>query len=142
MGNANLTLSIAENKTPSSRTGTVTIQNSAGSAKVTVTQDGKYLTVSPESLTFDPDGGSKTVTVSTDGTFTTSKDASWITVTTSGNTITVKASANTSTDSRYGNVTVSLTGLSSGSLSRTITVKQNAKGGVSFDDYGDLKPLD
>ena len=123
--NANITLSIDENKTTSSRTGTITIQNSAGLAKVTVTQAGKYLTVSPESLSFEASGGSGNVTVSTDGKFTTSIDANWITVSTSGNTITVHAIANTSSKKREGTVTVSLTELTSGSLYREIKVTQN-----------------
>ena len=109
---------------------------------VTVTQDGKYLSVSTESLTFDPDGGSKTVTVTTDGAFTTSTDVTWLIVTTSNSSITVKSTENTSTLSRTGKVSVSLIGLSEGSLSRTINVQQSAKSDVTFDDYGDLKPLD
>lgn len=143
-GNANLTIKLEENKTTNSRSGTIVIQgtNSGSSATISVTQDGKYLTVSPESLNFSSEGGTKAVTVSTDGTFTTSSDVNWITVSTSGNTITVKASANSSTSSRTGSVAVSLIGLSSGSLSKAIVVSQNGNGDVTFEDYGDLKPLD
>ena len=124
-GDASITLTITENKTPDTRTGTVTIQNSAGSVKVTLTQNGKTLSVTPESLSFGADGGSETVSVTTDGTFTTSTSDNWITVSSDGNTITVKTSGNTSTSTRSGIVTVSLSNLTSGSLSTTIAVSQD-----------------
>ncbi len=143
-GNATLTVNLSENKATGSRSGTITIKgsNTVSSAIVSVTQNGKYLTVSPTELTFDADGGSQAISVTTDGTFTTSKSATWITVSTSGNTITISASANTSTDSRTGTVVISLSELSSGSLSRTINIKQNAKDDITIDDYENLKPLD
>lgn len=143
-GSLLININLAENKTPNERKGTVTFvgTNSKISKTVDITQSGKTLSVSPESLSFDTGGGTKTVTVTTDGTFATSKDADWITVSTSGNTISVKVSANTSTSSRTGKVTVSLTGLSEGSLSKTVNVQQDAQDDVTFEDYGDLKPLD
>jgi hypothetical protein len=113
-----------------------------GSAKVAVTQKGKYLTVFPENLTFESNGGTETVTVDTDGTFDTSVSDDWISVSTSDTLIIVSVEANSLSDSRKGSLTVSLKGLSSGSLSRTISIYQKTKGGVYFDDYGELKPLD
>ena len=65
------------------------------------------LTVSPTSLSIDPNGGTQTFTVTTDGTFTATTADSWITLSTSGNTVTVTA---TSTQSnRSGSITVTAT---------------------------------
>jgi len=114
-----------------------------------VTQDGKYLTVSPESLNFSSEGGTKTVTVSTDGTFTAMNmvGGNWFSVSTNGNTITIDVPANYETESRSGSVWVYLTDLSEGWLSRDISIIQDGndhtfKGDVTFEDYGELKPLD
>lgn len=143
-GSKKINVTVSDNASTNSRTGSITLKgvNSGNTTKITVNQDGRYLTVEPTSMSFNAEGGSNTATVVTDGSFKATNDADWLTVTESGNTITVKVSANTSTDGRSSMVAVSLTDLSSGSLIRTITVKQIGKGGVSFDDYGDLKPLD
>lgn len=138
-GNANLTVSIEENHTTELRSGTITIQNGAGSAKVNVTQDGKYLNVSTESIYYDADGGSEAVTVTTDGSFEATTSDSWITITTIGKSITIDAIANTTTNTRTGSVTISLSNLTSGSLSKTINVQQNARGSmINGHEYVDL----
>lgn len=133
---------ISENNTLNERMGIITITNGSGSVTVNVTQDGKYLTISQDKILFEAFGGTKTVIVETDGLFSVSKDASWIALSSSDTNIRLNAMANTSTDQRSATVTVSLVGLSSGSLSKSIYIVQDAKSGVSIDDYGDLKPLD
>ena len=138
-GDGSITLTIAENNTPDMRSGTVTIQNSAGSVNVTVTQNGKTLTISPESLSFEADGGTETVTVTADGAFSATTDDSWLTIQTSDKSITVTTTANTTTHNRTGSVTVSLSNLTSGSLIKTINVMQNARGSmINGHEYVDL----
>lgn len=141
---SNIAVTISENRTPDSRSGKITVRGvkSQVTKTITVTQEGKYLQISKDNMSFTAEGGSEVVTVTTDGTFTSRKSDSWITVTTSGNKLTVTAAANTNSSSRSGTVTVELTNLSSGSLSSTITVSQSGTSDISISDYEDLIPLD
>lgn len=128
-GDKNITVNLSENKTTDSRAGEISITgtNSGNTEKISVTQDGKYLTVSPSTVSFGSDANNQKVTVNTDGTFTTSKNDSWISVSTSGSSITISVTENTAKTSRSGSVTVSLSDLTSGSLSQTIAVSQAGK---------------
>ena len=101
--------------------------------------EGKFLTLSSESLSFVADGGSEVITVTTDGTFTVSTNESWLLVTSERNTITITALTNTTTNSRTGIVFVSLSNNTSSSLSKTVSVQQNARSNlINGHEYVDL----
>ena len=129
MGDATIKATLAENTTASKRTATITLKgvNSGKSATVNVSQDGKSLSLSKESLTFDYQSGGEVIDVKTDGTYTASSSDSWLTFYQDGNKLTVNVAENTGTAARKGTVTVSMTGLTSGSLTKTITVNQSSK---------------
>ena len=71
-------ITVSENTTTNTRTGTVTFTGSAngksGTATLTVTQAGvaEYLTVSPETLEFEAAGGTKTITINSNDSWTIS----------------------------------------------------------------------
>ena len=71
--------------------------------------DGKF-SVTPSSLFFNSSGGAESLIISSDQSWTVSKDASWIKLSTTwGNgdrSLTVTVTENTSTDSRTGTITI------------------------------------
>jgi hypothetical protein len=72
-----------------------------------------YLNVSPQSHTFPASGGSQefdVYTANVTGSYTASSNASWLTVTSSGNKLTVKADVSTTPTTRTATVTVSASG--------------------------------
>jgi len=87
------------------------------------------LTVSPSSMSFTSSGGTKSVTVNSNSSWTITKSASWISTNkTSGSgnsSFTIRAFSNSrSTNSRLGRVRVT-----SGGVTRTITINQSGSGG-------------
>ena len=124
-GDATVTLTVADNASPNSRTGKVVVKTASATKEISFTQPGRKLTLSTTSLSFTAAGGtSSAVTVTSDGTYSVTSSATWATVSRSGNTFTVKAAAN-SGDARTATITVALTDLKEGeSLSKTITVTQ------------------
>lgn len=85
------------------------------------------LTVSPESWSVVAGGGTQAVTVTSNTTWSVSKDATWITLTSasgSGNApVLVQAAANTTTSSRTGTVTFT-TSAGSPAMKQTVSVTQ------------------
>lgn len=142
---SSVTIIATDNPTTTPRTGTVTFTTQTGrNVRLMVTQAARYLRLSTARLNFYAKGGtSNAVTVETDGTFTASTTDSWLTVQRTGNTFTVVALANNSADVRTGTVTVRLTDLTDGELTRTISVTQLNKGGsFTKTDFDDDKQYD
>ena len=65
------------------------------------------LSVSANSINFGAAGEQKSFTVTSNATWTVNNDASWLTVSPSGNSVSVVATANTSTSLRQANITIS-----------------------------------
>jgi uncharacterized beta-barrel protein YwiB (DUF1934 family) len=79
-GTSELVVTVSENTTESKRDGTVTITMGDKSLSVSVSQDGKYLTINNPLLTCTSKGGTIDITVSTNDTWTAtvSEGDSWI----------------------------------------------------------------
>jgi hypothetical protein len=85
------------------------------------------LTLSPTTLDFTAAGGTKPVTVTSNVSWTASKNASWITISSASGSnngsIDVTVAAGTSTSPQTGTVTVT-----GGGITRTVSVTQAAYG--------------
>jgi hypothetical protein len=119
---ATLAYTAAANGGASSRTGTITVQWSGGSAQLVVTQAGTSATggttcsytVSPAAQTVTETGGSFVVTVTTSGTgcsWTASSDSSWLAIASGGSgtgsgAIAYSAAPNPDATVRAGAITV------------------------------------
>ena len=124
-GDATLTLTVTDNSSVNSRTGSILFKTADEEKEISITQPGRTLSVSATEISIDEEGGtSDPITVTTDGTYTVTSSESWATISQSGNSFTVTAAALTG-DTRTTTITVSLTGLKNGeSLFRNIKVLQ------------------
>lgn len=112
--NGTVTLTAAQNNTGSTRSGYITVVgNGAPSVNVSAMQPipaSKYLSVSPSSVTFLPEGASVSLTIASNVAWTLTVP-NWVTASAlSGNgngTVTLTAGANTGGTSRSGNVVFS-----------------------------------
>lgn len=130
---AEVTVTAADNPSVLDRTAHVYFDVLGRSVDLVVTQRGRYLTVDATELLFYAKGGtSEVVTVSTDGDFTVSTSDSWFTITRSGGTFTVTAEENTTSESRTGYITLTLTDLAEETYSLKLSVIQLNKGGTFF----------
>jgi hypothetical protein len=126
-GNATVVVSFPASISPNSRTIPITFSG-ASTIQVDIVQaageGGLDVTVTPQVVNLSGAGASSNVTLGSTGSWTASKSASWITVSPTsgssgqGQTLTISAGRNTGA-ARTGTVTVT-----SGSISRTITVNQ------------------
>jgi len=137
-GNKTVKFTMAANNTTEIRYGTVTFKTASGAKEVVnVKQWGRDISeVSPENLSFPKEGGTNTVNVTADGSYSATPNVSWLTASVSGGEVTVTANANSQTSQREGKITLALTGLTSGSYTKTITVSQDA--GSSGDSDSDI----
>ncbi|MBN1182533.1 MAG: hypothetical protein JXB49_09625, partial [Bacteroidales bacterium] len=126
-GNGTLTVTYAENTSTSQRVGIITI-NAEGlsSQAVTVTQSAQnMLSVSPTNRNVGSDAGSTTFTINSSTSWSVSDDATWlIVVPTSGSgngTLTATYSENTSSNQRFGTITISGEGVNA----QTVTITQS-----------------
>ena len=97
-------------------------------------EEGKYVYVTPSSLTFSAEGGSQTVSLSTNTTITAYSSESWCRVVAIGYSCEVTVDANTSTSSRSAKVRIYGKDVSSNPV---VTVTQSGKnqgGGSGNDD--------
>ena len=90
------------------------------------------LSVSPESVSFSPEGSSQTISISANGAWKVSASDSWLSVTPSSGaasdnpvTVTVNCSANTTYEDRSATLTIKME-----DLTRTVTVQQSANLGL------------
>ena len=131
-GNKTLTITVDENTSTLSRSGTVTIKTSDNSISktVTITQQGateqKTLTVSKSSITLGHAANSSgTFNVTSNTSWSVTGNKSWIHYSpsseTGNKTVTITVDENTSTSSRSGTVTVKT---SDNSISKTVTISQ------------------
>jgi mannan endo-1,4-beta-mannosidase len=124
--NGSFTVSATANTGTTNRSGTVTVSGGGITRQIVVTQPGPMsnnLTIAPTALSLGSATSSASIAVTANTSWTVTDDQSWLSVSsTSGvnnGTLTVSASANTSTASRSGTVTIS-----GGGISRTIAVAQ------------------
>lgn len=146
-GNKMVKLTVTENNVDNpngKRYATVTFTTVSGkTASVSVMQYGRDISeIDPESLSFAKNGGSKTVNVTADGTYKATPDVSWLTATVNGSVVTVKATENSQTSTRTGKIALELTGLSSGSYVRYVTVTQSGGTDIDFEDFDSDKNMD
>lgn len=111
-GNSDLIVTVSENETDNMRNGTVTITMGDKSLDVSVSQEGKYLTINNPLLTCTSKGGTIDVTISTNDTWTAiiSEEASWLSLSKDNGTgtadIEVKISDNASVNERSAYIMV------------------------------------
>ena len=122
------TFTATNNTTGAERDATVTIKSGTVTSVFGVTQSAHTLTVTPSTKSVPASSGSFSVTVSsTNGTPSLSSNASWLTSSGASSTgFTVHYTANTTTSSRTGTITVS-----TGGVSKTVKVTQ-AKNEISI----------
>jgi len=118
------TMSVTTNSSISSRSGTVTVTAGNLSKTIKVTQAGATPTLSVNTTTWSPESAAATSgqvspTTNQSSWSVSSNDTSWLTVKRYSTYFTMSVTANTSTSSRSGTVTVT-----AGSLSKTIKVTQ------------------
>lgn len=138
-GSADITITCADNASPTPRSTTLLVKNDLGQTlRLPVNQAGRYLRVDHTELLFYANGGtSENVTVETDGTYRIKTEQSWLQINQTTNTFTVTAIPNESDQPRTGKVVIELTGLTSSSYAVELSVTQLEQGG-SFHlvDYG------
>ena len=125
-GNGTLKVSVTENMSVNTRSGSITISMGGKTTTIGVTQGSKSFGFRPSSLAFTDKSGSQSVEIETDGTWSATSNASWISVsptTASGNsTLLVNVAENTSSSERTGSVSVTM-----GDKTLNISVSQKGK---------------
>jgi plastocyanin len=116
-GNGTIAANYTVNSTTSSRVATITVSGTGVSDQVvTVTQEGAAATlaVTPPIRMVSESSGTTDFSVTSNSSWTAASDASWCTVTSSGSgngTIMATYAANSSTNERAANITVTVSGL-------------------------------
>ena len=141
-GSDTLSYTVAENTTPASRTGTITITYSGGTETLTVTQAGVAAadgSISPTTVSQVSASGSTLTFTITDADsvgWTLTSNASWLTLSntsgTGGSTVTATVAANTSSSARNASLT-----FTSGGTTTTIAVSQKAAEASASISYPD-----
>ena len=123
---------------PRSETATISPKD-LESVNVVIRQKARYLTVDSDGVQFFSKGGtSAPITISTDGKYSISEQTDWFSISREGDVFTVSADVNETGHIRTGDITITLTDLTEGSLTLTLTVTQIAPGGnFSREDYTD-----
>lgn len=128
-GNATLTITVKEdNPQTTARTGTVTLRNERFnlSASVDVSQEGTWLKVDKNSLSFPVDGGAETITITSNADWEVKDCPSWLSYSpekgsAGTNTVTLTADENSGNAAQSGTVRISC---KSGSINIPIDVSQ------------------
>ena len=140
-GNADISITVADNPSIKSRKATVTIiPANSQSVVLIITQNARYLKVDHTSLSFFAKGGtSDVITIDTDGKFVITKDQDWLTVNPNGKTFTVTVAPSSLLEPRTANVEVQLSGLANNeSYSVVIPVMQKAVSeNFTGEDFGE-----
>lgn len=123
---------------PRSETATISPKD-LESVNVVIRQKARYLSVDSDGVQFFSKGGtSAPITISTDGKYSISEQTDWFSISQEGDVFTVSADVNETGHIRTGDITITLTDLTEGSLTLTLTVTQIAPGGnFSREDYTD-----
>ena len=124
--NGSFNISYGENPLANDRSGSFTVTGGGITRTINITQSGQIipsLTAFPTFISHTSSGQTSSVVVTSNVTWSTSDNASWITVTpisgSNNSTISITTQSHSGTSSRSGTVTVSGSG-----ISRTITVNQ------------------
>ena len=131
-GEQEIVMTATANNTLQERSATVIITPEGyNEIMINLTQSGKYLQASVNSISFFAKGGvSEAVTIDTDSEFTMSQTGNWFSVDMlSDNVFTVTAQANPTSDMRTGSIKLSMQGLVTGSFDLEIPVTQTGEGG-------------
>ena len=128
-GVSTMTVSIAPNTSINERTGYVMLSiGEKQKIQIPIKQDGVYIRVDKEDITFAASGETHSINISSNTTWTVSDCPSWISVSQdSGNgdaTVNITAENNASTSSRSASIKVIQEGLS---IDNTIVITQNGK---------------
>lgn len=126
-GDIEVILSAQDNASSNSRNCNVTVIAQNGITRIAkVTQNGRYLKVTPSSIDFVSNGGTSEtpITISTDGTWAYYCSENWVKTKKEGNVITVSTSENESTKKRTTDLKIELTDLIEGTLSEIISINQ------------------
>lgn len=128
-GNAEITIGVSENKTPTERSGVIEVEiPGVHTYIINVKQSGKYLKADCSSVNFTSSGGTISFNVETDGTYEVSKDGNWFGYIRSGDVISVIAQQNSTGVERTGEIILKLTNLSQGEyVSRTPVIQTSNK---------------
>ena len=121
---------------PRSETATIT-PTDLDPVNVILRQSARYLTVDTEGVQFFSKGGtSAPIVISTDGKYIVTEQTDWFSVSHEGDVIVVKADVNETGHIRTGDISITLTDLTDGSMTLALTVTQLAPGGnFSREDY-------
>lgn len=121
---------------PRSDTATIT-PTDLDPVNVILRQSARYLTVDSEGVQFFSKGGtSAPIVITTDGKYTVTEQTDWFSVSHEGDVIVVKADVNDTGHIRTGDISITLTDLTDGSMTLALTVTQLAPGGnFSREDY-------
>ena len=125
-GSGDVTITVADNPSVNERSGYVIFRSGTFSKRVNITQAARTLTVGAESLSFPSAAGGWSVSVKTEGDYEATTNADWITLVIRKSQIRINVAENTRNVARTGNVTISVPGLTGGTLSHTIEVQQEA----------------
>ncbi len=126
-GDATLVVTAADNASPSSRKGNITISSDGYNLPITIIQDARYLIIETETIHFANEGGRYEVSVDDDGTFDVTSDVEWLAFEKQENGFTVVAAENATPDTRNATITVFLSDLTEGTMERTISASQDSR---------------
>ena len=125
-GSGDITITAADNPSANERSGYVIFRAGSFSKRVNITQAARTLTVGAESLSFSSKAGQRTVTVKSESGYEATSSADWITIIKRSSYILINVAENTLNLARVGQVTISVPGLTDGTLTHTIEVQQEA----------------
>lgn len=159
-GNIELEISASDNASPQERRATITVSANGRNTIIIVSQSGRYLMTNAYEVAFFAKGGaSEPILIETDGKYIVYTEDSWVSIGQTGNSIIISTSENSSSNPRFGIVTIRITDLKEGVLSTTIDIIQlphgetfimkkystdknwnsdvNTIGNINIDNYGD-----
>lgn len=125
--NAEITISVTENKTIAPRLGKIELEiPNVQTYVIEVLQNRRYIKTDMSSIDFLPSGGQISFNVITDGTYEVSKVGSWFGFIKSGDCITVITQENTNLESRAGAIILKMINLEGGGYSVMIPITQSS----------------
>ena len=114
-GNAQISVSVTENTSDSTRTGYITVVHESRQAIIPVYQTGKYLNVSSSLLNFASNGGETVVSIKSNNSWTATCGDTWVNLSATSGTddcnITITVDDNASAFSRSSHVLITPSGL-------------------------------
>lgn len=136
-----LTLRVDKNHSSSSRSDSFFIKSGTKELKVSISQNGStatpYLTLSKTSLSFTSYGGTETISIRSNNTWRIKVNvASWVHITSSGNTLTIKIDENTTSSQRSDYFVIE-----AGGEEKRVYIKQSGRSNTStYSSYSTYYP--